>query len=466
MLEDAELTRLARDGDDHAVEELYRRHHRAVLSYATRLSRDPQTAEDLANEAFARTLRTIRSGTGGPSGAWRPYLYTVVRNTASAWARSERRLVLTPEFADLPAEPGAEPNTTTEMVIRAYESLPERWKTVLWHTLIEEESPEQVADILGTTRDNVNVLAFRAREALRRAYLQIHFTAVTAPECHAFADRIARAVRKPSTRLPRALQKHLGSCPDCSRAYSDLIDLNATLRAAVPFAVLLPLAAKGGAFGVHSAPGATAKHAKIVAGKGLSAKGMGGIAAGGVAVAVVVGVAMWHGPGQEANVPRPAAAPPRQAATRPTPTPTPAEKMLSPAPIAGTRIKTTMLGACVGVNGQTAVTLPCGDRRTAWRRDGGGNFKLVNKVTGQCLNAAEHYDRVSFNSGIWAVRVAPCASAGTWSTPGFSDGVPRLVNDATGAALSIGETYSVPPPTAFILYGAYTGSDQQRFTIS
>lgn len=48
MIEDAELTARVRDGDEQAVEELYRRHHAAVLAFAGRLCRQPQTAEDRA----------------------------------------------------------------------------------------------------------------------------------------------------------------------------------------------------------------------------------------------------------------------------------------------------------------------------------------------------------------------------------------------------------------------------------
>jgi hypothetical protein len=44
--------------------------------------------------------------------------------------------------------------------------------------------------------------------------------------------------------------------------------------------------------------------------------------------------------------------------------------------------------------------------------------------------------------------------------------VPRLVNVATNASLSIGKEFSGNrPPTAFILYGAYTDSGDQRITL-
>ncbi|WP_185074917.1 RNA polymerase sigma factor [Nonomuraea jabiensis] len=87
-IEDTALTRLVRAGDSRAIAELHERHHAAVLALARRLCLDPQTAEDLASEAFVRTLRTVRSGTAGPEGPWRLYLYAVVRDTAAESLRS------------------------------------------------------------------------------------------------------------------------------------------------------------------------------------------------------------------------------------------------------------------------------------------------------------------------------------------------------------------------------------------
>jgi RNA polymerase sigma factor (sigma-70 family) len=223
---------------------LYERHHAAVLAFARRLCSDPQRAEDLASEAFARTLRTVRTGAAGPSGGWRPYLYAVVRNTAAEWARVDQRMVLTAEFGEEFAERWVEePQGEGDFVVRAYRSLPPRWQTVLWHTLIEEEKPEEVAKILGITPANVGVLACRAREGLRKAYLAAHVTG-SSPDCRTFADSLATVVRKPGSRIPRSLRTHLDTCPSCSRAHEELRDLNATLRAGLIPVALLPLAGK------------------------------------------------------------------------------------------------------------------------------------------------------------------------------------------------------------------------------
>ncbi|MFG6202488.1 sigma-70 family RNA polymerase sigma factor [Nonomuraea sp. JJY05] len=460
-IEDAALTRLVRAGDSRAVAELHERHHAAVLALARRLCPDPQTAEDLASEAFTRTLRTVRSGTGGPEGPWRPYLYAVVRNTAAEWARSDQRLVLTSEFREDVLTVEA-PEPPDDLVSRAYRSLPPRWQTVLWHTLIEEETPEKVAKILGITTGNVNVLAFRAREGLRKAYLAAHLAGAS-PECREFAEPLAAAVRKKKGRLPRSLRAHLESCPSCTRAYGELVDLNTRLRAVWPI-VALPLAM--GAMGKA---------------KGVSAGGLGWVTPALIttaiaATAVVVLVALPPDPSHPPPSPPAAQA---TLTTSPEPKSTSKPKMTrkstptttrkpTPRAVPGTRI--SYAGRCIGVISGRIATPRCTDARTAWRTKGDPQgFQLVNIVSGLCLTAGEKYDDVAFNGGgMRAVRLSRCsdASAQRWHTPTFSDGVPRLISVSSGMSLSIGKEFAGKrPPTAFILYGAYTGSLDQRITL-
>ncbi|MEU6796347.1 sigma-70 family RNA polymerase sigma factor [Nonomuraea wenchangensis] len=553
--EDSALTRLVRAGDERAVSELYERHYPAVLAFARRLCQDPHTAEDLASESFARTLRTVRQGSGGPSDGWRPYLYAVARNTAIEWARSQQRIVLTEEFREdeLTTPP---PEPPDDLVTRAYRSLPPRWQTVLWHTLIEEEEPERVAQILGVTPGNVGVLAFRAREGLRKAYLAAH-VAGASPRCLQYAEPLAAVVRKRSDRLPRGLRTHLSDCASCARAHAELRDLNATLRAAVPVA-LLPLALKAGEWTATTAttfaPAAAATgKASIggegtVAGKGAIAgkegvapdgsvtskgavAGTGGapshgggvpgwvvpvVGAAAVVAAAVVGVTLGPAPDPAPPVaaptasPSPTADPPSAQApepartrrpTRPvrstsgptaTATPgatdspttgrarTPAEARRSagtptpratPSAAAQAGARLVHAGRCVGAAGGEVAALPCADPRTAWRTRGSAQrFQLVNVVTGRCLAAGEQYDTTAFNGGgMFAVRLRPCASAPAqrWHRPAFSDGVRRLVNVPSGKALSIGKEFvGKRPPTAFILYGPYTGSADQSITFA
>ncbi|WP_143660597.1 sigma-70 family RNA polymerase sigma factor, partial [Streptomyces sp. JHA26] len=272
---DAELVGLMRSGDDSASEELYRRHADAVRRYARTCCRDAHTAEDLTAEVFARMLQAVRGGSG-PEHAVRAYLLTALRRVAAGWTRSARREQLVDDFAVFAAqsartaglpdddtlELGADVRALHEaersMAVRAFRSLPERWQAVLWHTEVEDESPSEVAVLFGLDANGTRVLASRAREGLKQAYLQAHVSDALAAdeECARHADRLGTYARgRLRTRAERGLRKHLEECARCRLAAGQLEEVASGIPAAVPVAVI-------GWFGVAG----YAKAAGLVAG--------------------------------------------------------------------------------------------------------------------------------------------------------------------------------------------------------
>uniref|UniRef100_UPI0030F4A2E0 sigma-70 family RNA polymerase sigma factor n=1 Tax=Streptomyces sp. GSL17-111 TaxID=3121596 RepID=UPI0030F4A2E0 len=307
-----------REGDSVAYDEVYRRHADAVRRYARSCCRDVDTADDLTNEVFARTLQAVRRGKG-PRTALRAYLLASVRHAAAAWARTTRREQLVEDFAafavaaaggrgaaaDETLAFGAEVQAMHEaehsMVVQAFRTLPERWQTVLWHTTVEESPPSEVAPLLGLSANATAVLAHRAREGLKQAYLQAHVSrSLTADaECARYAERIGAYTRGGlRTRAERGLRRHLEECARCRTAALEVGDVNTRLRALLPVAVIGWFAATyavkaaagalGGAGAVAGAGSAAA--AGGVAGSGGSA-GAGGAAAEGLGAPAKAGIA-------------------------------------------------------------------------------------------------------------------------------------------------------------------------------
>ncbi|MFD5100488.1 sigma-70 family RNA polymerase sigma factor [Streptomyces albidochromogenes] len=321
---DASLVERMRAGDDSAYEELFRRHSDAVRRYARSCCRDAHTADDLTAEVFARTLQAVRGG-AGPAHAVRAYLLTTVRRVAAAWTKTARREHLVEDFAVFAAqsarsvdasdddtlELGADVRAMHEaeqtLAMQAFRSLPERWQAVLWHTTVEEESPSEVAPLFGLTANATAVLASRAREGLKQAYLQAHVsTALTAGgDCARYADRLGAYARGGlRTRAERGLRKHLEECAQCRVAAGELSDVNAGIPALLPVAVIGWFAAgyavkaaglvAGGAAGAVGAAGAGAAAAAAGGGSG-AAGGAAGAAAGeavGAPVKVAIGAAV------------------------------------------------------------------------------------------------------------------------------------------------------------------------------
>lgn len=239
LTKQARMMTVSERPDSASLAELYERHHSAVLAYARACCREPHQADDIAAEAFARTMQAVRSG-HGPSAAWRPYLLTVVRRIAAEWAGSQQRTVLTPDFdtwleltsRDTDPERCLLEAEDADLVLRSFRSLPERWRAVLWHTSIEGGSPQRVAARLGLTPSGVSSLAARAREGLREAYLQAHVQQTDDPQCQHYREMFGSVVRRVGVRRSHGLARHLGACRFCARTFRELQRLNVSLRIA------------------------------------------------------------------------------------------------------------------------------------------------------------------------------------------------------------------------------------------
>ena len=231
---DAELIAAVRDGSADAYGELYNRHLPAARSLARHLTSSPAAADDAVSESFTRMLEVLQAG-GGPDEAFRAYLLRSLRNNVYDRARREKKESLTDdieqhapseEFTDV-----AEQDLERSLATRAFRRLPERWQKVIWHTAVEEQSPGQVAAILGTSPNNVTSLAYRAREGLRQAYLDSYLADGPDGPCTATIRELGSYVRDGlSARTKAKVEEHLAGCADCRRLLGELREVSGTMR--------------------------------------------------------------------------------------------------------------------------------------------------------------------------------------------------------------------------------------------
>jgi RNA polymerase sigma factor (sigma-70 family) len=254
---DAALISRIRDGDASAYGTLYERHLPAARRLARHLAgRD--ASEDAVHDAFAKVLTVLKRG-GGPDSGFRPYLLTAVRRTVYDRQRTDRRVHHTDEIEAFdpgtPFEDTAIEKLERAMVARAFLSLPDRWRTILWHTEVEGAKPAEVAPILGVTANSAAALAYRAREGLRQAYLQMHLDGVDAGDaCRPVQEKLGSYVRGAlAGRETRRVKRHLDGCARYKALYAELVRVNSALRDVLGPLVLgsastAYLASKGGAF--------------------------------------------------------------------------------------------------------------------------------------------------------------------------------------------------------------------------
>lgn len=234
---DAALIAAVRGGDIAAYGELYDRHLAAARRVAAAIAADAAERDDLIAEGFTRVLRILRAGEG-PDEDFRPYLLTTIRNTMISWRRRDSAVSLVAEVPDvLPGAGSDEPvgsRLHATVAVDAFASLPERWRTVLWRTEIDGESPARIAEDLGMTPNGVAALAYRAREGLRQAYLDQHVPTARRRTCRNVTGQLARWVRDGiSDHKAHRIAAHLDQCADCRELAAGLRQLNEELPVAV-----------------------------------------------------------------------------------------------------------------------------------------------------------------------------------------------------------------------------------------
>lgn len=233
---DEDLISATREGDDDAYAELYLRHRSVAKGVAMQIGASHDDADDFVAEAFAATLRKLRSG-GGPEVFFRGYILGAVRNLANRNFGKAAKLELVSEYtgdAERSVDDDPAGRYESEIVRAAFESLPERAKMVLWLTEVEDKKPNEITELMGLNANAVAALAYRSRETLRQAYLQSHLQQTPEPGCRKYADQLGALIRQklPANRS-RQVQDHVRGCIYCTTALHDISDVNSSLRRVV-----------------------------------------------------------------------------------------------------------------------------------------------------------------------------------------------------------------------------------------
>lgn len=294
-----DLLRRSREGDRDAFDELFRHHYASAVRYAARVtsSLDP---EDLTAEAFARIWATI-SGGGGPEHAFGKYLRTTIKNLAvntatrrneepaeddrlDYWLRRDAQ-VADDGFSAMLAE--------HEAVAEAFETLPQRWRSVLWMIDVEGRRTADVAVRLGLTANSAAALTKRARAALSQAWLTTQLDARSSkPECAWVHDHLSGFARDTLTTAQRErVRVHLDECDDCDRAAHRVAHLATSLRivALIAGGSLAGLATLYSAAEPAQAAGPHGGEAHAVGPHGVDPLAAGGSAAGAAPVEIATG---------------------------------------------------------------------------------------------------------------------------------------------------------------------------------
>ncbi|MCA9552718.1 MAG: sigma-70 family RNA polymerase sigma factor [Myxococcales bacterium] len=169
---DTELVSRAREGDERAMERLYRRHSDVIYAYALRVTAHADAAEDVVQETFVRAFRGLPSFEGRST--FRTWLFSIAMNRArTALKRGANRREA--PLSDRVAAPEAPPDGgwVRRQLTDALASLPEGYReVVVLHDVLELEHQE-IAELrkcsVGTSKSQLHKARARLRTLLAPA---------------------------------------------------------------------------------------------------------------------------------------------------------------------------------------------------------------------------------------------------------------------------------------------------------
>lgn len=176
-MEERELVRLAKDGDEESFSDLVKVYQSKVFSMALNFTGNREAADDLAQEIFIKAyLGLPKFRFQSEFGTW---LYRVSLNHIRDFLRRKGRTkeVSLDDTGSIPApeedspeagEEGARQERRRRLVREVLGCLPEKYRVILTLRDIQGMAYEEIARVLNLSPGTVDSRLFRARQLLRK----------------------------------------------------------------------------------------------------------------------------------------------------------------------------------------------------------------------------------------------------------------------------------------------------------
>lgn len=218
------LLEAVRSGDPDAYEVLYRIHHDAVERLARRLSRDRDEAEDVVSDVFCNMLRAVRAGSG-PRDGCRAYLLRSVRHTlVKVRTRKDTGRATPCPTEELDRRGANDVPVRGGPATDALQQVSTRFQELLWYVEVQGYDSADVANHQEMAKPAAASMMYRARRALRRAYLGgCATTPVKDDGCTPIRALLPGFVDG-DVATPGAdrVRAHLADCRPCNRALDEM----------------------------------------------------------------------------------------------------------------------------------------------------------------------------------------------------------------------------------------------------
>ncbi len=177
-LTNADILRLAQQGDAVAFERIYRLHNRKVYALCARMAADPTEAEDLTQEVFLQLFRKLGQFRG--ESAFSTWLHRISVNIVLMRFRKKTRTATSLDAISNPTDESSTPpqefggpdlqlnGVIDRITLRAaINELPRGYKAMFILRYIQGYKYNEIAEILGCSAGNSKSQVYKARMRLR-----------------------------------------------------------------------------------------------------------------------------------------------------------------------------------------------------------------------------------------------------------------------------------------------------------
>ena len=170
LIDDQTLVADTLAGRTEAFGTLVERYDRAIYHLAYRTLHDQEEARDVAQEAFFKAYRSLR--TFKPGAKFSTWLFAITYHACCDRLSRRRRYSNDelPDRADSAAGPESQAIASDEAqrLRQAIAALPEKYRTVITLYHLQGRQYEEIAQVLGVPMGTVKTHLFRAKEQLRK----------------------------------------------------------------------------------------------------------------------------------------------------------------------------------------------------------------------------------------------------------------------------------------------------------
>ena len=174
--EEERWLRKALDGDNKALEWIYRRHVRYLSALCSRYITDDEDIKDVLQEAFIKIFSSLKKFKYQGSGSLKAWMARITLNETLTFLRSNSRISfasIDDSGMDIPADATVETEgIPADVLYQFVRELPDGYRTVFNLYVIDDRSHKEIAAMLGIRQSTSASQLFKAKAMLARKIKQ------------------------------------------------------------------------------------------------------------------------------------------------------------------------------------------------------------------------------------------------------------------------------------------------------